>query len=823
MQLQTDAVQSWNDKSSTVSQRSRKISSPPNKGTELCVSSRKANQKIVRNYEAFCQNCGKSLLSPRVLLKRLILPVNSQVYVGDSGGYKICSDNKGFHVPGSDTGPHSPSMRLRSHSRSKRALTILGRSSLCIGRYFDIKCQTTISSRTKHIPLQSPNLRSDLQAPPDLCQDDITPKNNMDMVVNLSPFGKQVNNITSTPGDVLDDHLSSPAVSDCSSLYDSDEASVKKLKKATSYKSLGDTLDSDEEEEEEEIFKPLNEILKMAAKPVPTTPQRQNLDHSSISVSPSPHLTTPLTENVKSDFHTPLHYENNLDRLVKEQKESKRLNEMEKVLHEALERGLGLADNERMDSAEDGELSDEHRIFLEKFKLETNAIPEQHPGEDVFHLSESGAIFNLRSLNLKDLKMSAGCYEESLIFSCAQENQITLAMEGYFTFLYRYKKCPDSLMRWLFQMISIHPSYAVSVKLLQTLIEISCNNLSNLHEKPWMPSLLDIATVFANMGIHFDTLFPLKNILPSFGSPDLVPAVPLAGKFENGFSEAIFSHVPKFQIAHVIKFLGFCSTICRESFHDLEILALIVLLLKLHLEKDLKDFPAIDLHCLIETLLQNIKSWDTVMPEMFYAISQLSTHHHNYIKLLQLIPTSENRGRQLRKHLSLIFLSNILYGNCKYVLLDYHSQMIFLCQLMSEMRPSSLVKKLETDPENISKTSAELDQEAYYLTFSLLYLVNDASSSDEPPFKQRKYILKLCSELEKHIKSDIREDARYFYRTKVKDLVARIHGRWQEQLLYSRPNQGKLHDYWEPKCDDSSLKTSEEIISDSQDFPYDDN
>ncbi|KAM4031721.1 SMC5-SMC6 complex localization factor protein 2 isoform 2-T2 [Anomaloglossus baeobatrachus] len=833
MKLQSDSAQSWNEKS-PVSQRPRWIPSPSSSSPyfspkiDLCLSNRKDNQKIVRNCEEFCQNCGDSLLLPRVLLKRLKLPVGSQVYVGDNKGYKICSNNKSCHTPNSDTSRYSPPMRLRSHSRSKRALTFSGRSPMCIDRYFDIKCQTTISSQSKCSA--SNLLRSDLQAPLDSGQDDITQKKHMDPIVNLGQFGQQVNNITSTPSDGCNDQSSSPAVSDCSSLPDSDDASVTKFKKAAPRKILWDPLDNDEsfkgcslssgddDEDEKELFKPLDEILKMATKPVPTTPQRQNLDHSFVSLSQSPLLTDPVTKNVKTNFQTPSLYVNNLDRLVKEQEEINRLNEMEKLLHDDLERGLGVANEER---AEDGELTDEHREFLEKYKLVSNAIPEQHPGEDVFHLSESGAIFNLRTLDLKYSEMPAGCSEESLIFSCTQENQLTLAMEGFLTFLYRYKKCPDFLMRWMFQMVSIHPSYAVSVKLLHTLIEISCNNLSNLPEKPWTPSLLDIATVFANMGIHFDTLFPLPHILPSFSSLDLVPAVPLGGLFGNGRSEAIFSRVPEFQIAHIIKFLGFCSTICRESFCDLEILALIVLLLKLHLEKDLKDFPAMDLHCLIESLLQNIKSWDTVLPEMFYAISELSTHHHNYIKLLQLIPTSESRGRQLRKHLSLIFLSNILYGNCTSVPLDYDSQMLLLCRLMSEMRPSSLVKKMQTAPENEAKTSAELDQEAYYLTFSLLNLVNDASTSDEPPFTQRKYLQKLCTELEKHIKSDIREDARYFYRTKVKDLVARIHGRWQELLLYSRPNQGKIHDYWEPKGDNSAL---EESINDSpQDFPYDDN
>ncbi|XP_044154105.1 SMC5-SMC6 complex localization factor protein 2 isoform X2 [Bufo gargarizans] len=622
----------------------------------------------------------------------------------------------------------------------------------------------------------------------------------------------------------------SPAHSDRSSIPDSDEVSENKLKKGTSCRALCRVSDSDEsfvgfplssddeKEEEEEAFKPLDEIFQMTRKPLPATPQKYILDHSLASLSPASLLGTPAIKNVK-----PSVYDNNLDRLVKEQEECKRLDEMEKLLHEDLERGLGVA-NEQEDSAEEGELTEWHREFLDKFKFVTNAIPDQHPGEEVFHLPESGAIFSLRKLDLRHSEFSPESAEENLIFSCSPENQITLATEGFLTFLYRFKKCPDFLMRWMFQVVSIHPSYAVSVKLLHTLIEICCTHLQNLQEKPWTPSLLDIATVFANMGIRFDTLFPLPHIQPLFGSTDMGPALPLDGLQESRCSEPIFSHIPEFQIAHVIKFLGFCSAICRESFCDLEILALIVLLLKLHLEKDLKDFPTMDLHCLIEALLQNIKSWDKVMPEMFYAISELSSHHHNCIKLLQLIPTTENRGRQLRKHLSLIYLCNILEGNCTGVPLDYDSQMLLLSRLMSQMRPSSLVKKMQKLPENESKTTLDLDQEAYYLTFSLLHLVNDASSSDMPPSKQRKYLQKLCIELEKYIKSDIREDARYFYRTKVKDLVARIHGRWQELLLYSQPNQGKLRDYWEPVGDSSSPQSSQENADCAlQDFPYDDN
>ncbi|KAG8551568.1 hypothetical protein GDO81_004168 [Engystomops pustulosus] len=920
MKLQAQDRKLWN-KASCTSQRPRKIPSSTNLSPidESCMSVHRENAKIVRNYEKYCPNCGKSLLSPRVLLKRLVLPVNSLVYSEDKEGYKIISDDfKAAGVFSSDNGRHLPSIKHRSRSRSEGLL----------GRVY----KSSISRQNKCSPLRPHNiLRSDLQTPLDLCQDGITQKKNMSPAVYLektlsNQFGVQVSNITTTlkrkfvsdncsdssgtkksfteccktddisqntgdlnhfisasttqegyqhgdnvhhsyqsstdlengrsppvilrnvePGTPLrtdsrmvkttlqyksplcrkrsssaeevDLALPAPGVSS------SPEASLKKqtsdgvsLSTSDSEESFYGFLLSEDDDEEEESFKPLDQILQLAAKPIPRTPQSQNLNTSFLSISPASYHGTPATKRV-----TPSLYVNNLDRLVKEQEETKRLNEIEKQLHEDLEKGLGVG-HEEQDSAEDGELTDEHREFLQKFTLVSNAIPDQHPGEEVFHLSESGAIFNVHSLDLKYSEISAENSEEGLIFSCGQENQILLATEGFLTFLYRFKKCPDFLMKWMFQMISVHPSYTVSVKLLHTLIEISCNNLSNLQEQPWTPSLLDIATVFANMGIHLDTLFPLQHIQPNFSSKDLGPALSLAGLSGNRLTQPIFSHVPEFQIAHLIKFLGFCSAACGEHFCDWEIITLIVLLLKMHLEKELKDFPVMDLHSLLENLLQNIKAWETAMPEVFYAISELTTHHHNFIKLLQLIPTTENRGRQLRKHLSLMFMSNILNGSCTEVPLDYDSQMELVCHLMSQMRPSSLMKKMQKCPDNVSKSSLDLDQEAYYLTFSLLHLVNDASSSDEPPSKQRKYLLKLCTELEKHIKSDIREDARYFYRTKVKDLVARIHGRWQELLLYSRPNQGKIHDYWEPVCDSSSPNSSQENLNDApQDFSYDDN
>ncbi|KAM9325053.1 SMC5-SMC6 complex localization factor protein 2 [Gastrophryne carolinensis] len=589
---------------------------------------------------------------------------------------------------------------------------------------------------------------------------------------------------------------------------------LESCKKKPRKRSRRDSVDSDEsfqgfslssdDDETEETLKPLDEIIQMVDHSVPATPQKG--DCSALSLSQTSLPDTPVNDRLEFLQKTP-HYDNDLERLVKEQKESERIDAIFKQLHEDIEKGQGVADEEAMES-EDNELPDEYKDFLKKFTVETTAIPDQHPGEEIFHLSKSGAIFSPSTLNLQNVQFSPGSPEEEIIFRCSPENQLELATEGMLTTLYSFRKCPELLMKWMFQMASVHPCYTTSVKLLNTLVELTCNNLANLEENPWTPSLLDIATVFFNMGIPFETLFPLANILPSFTALDLVSAVPGSGS-----TEQIFSHVPEFHIAHVIKFVSLCTAVYRETFKDMEILALLVMLLKMYLEKELKNVPVMEFHCLIANLLQNIRKWQTeLLPELCFAVSQLSSHHHNFIKLLHLIPTFDSRGREVRRHVSLIFMSNILFGSCTYFPLDYASQMLMLCSCMCQMKPSSLAKKIQRITENEPKTPLNVDQEAYYLTYSLLHFLSDASSSDEPPATQRKYLQKLCTELEKHIKSDIREDARFFYRTKVKDLISRIHGRWQELLLCSRPDQGKLHDYWQPVCDGSSPQSSQERI-----------
>ncbi|XP_075468590.1 SMC5-SMC6 complex localization factor protein 2-like isoform X2 [Ascaphus truei] len=129
---------------------------------------------------------------------------------------------------------------------------------------------------------------------------------------------------------------------------------------------------------------------------------------------------------------------------------------------------------------------------------------------------------------------------------------------------------------------------------------------------------------------------------------------------------------------------------------------------------------------------------------------------------------------------------------CTSIPLDYDLQMTFLCRCLAQMKPSALVKKMEKGLsfEKDSTTHQELEQEAYYLTYSLLNLVNEASCSDASPSVQRKYLKQLCVALEQQVKCDIRETARLLYRTK-----------------------GKLHDYWEPVGENQNPAPDDECIT----------
>ncbi|NWI30005.1 SLF2 protein, partial [Sula dactylatra] len=571
--------------------------------------------------------------------------------------------------------------------------------------------------------------------------------------------------------------------------------------------SLECSLDTDDDDDDDEVFMPLQEILSSSPKPQAGALEESGLDSfSQDTVTPllKLHLSkTPVVSQVS--------YVNSLEHLLKEKEESKRVDELEKWLQEDIQgREIDSSDGEDEENARgDEDLSEEHRAFIKRFSVIAHAIPDYHPGEDIFDLSISGKIFSQHNLDLRNFHFTPQNPIEKLLLSSGVTQQLSLTVNGFLSSAYSCILCPIPILKWLFQMMSVHPDYCVSTQILDRLMEITLKNASIRDEqcKPWIPSLADVSAVFVNMGVAFRSLFPLQHLQPNFNECDILSQMQetVSKQQPRGdltSASPAFSSLPENNLINVIKFLGFCTTVIQGGYTDQEILLLLLLLFKISLEKLLKQIPLVDFQCLFVKLLISIKDWDAKMPELCLAVSELSSHHHNLLWLVQLVPSWIIRGREVRRRLSLVIISKLL--NKKHIEIpdDSDKQMSLLHQFLVYMKPSNLLKLmregLEQQDANGNHVHTELEQEAYYLIYILLHLVSEASFFDVVNSNQRQHLLKLCGALDKHIKCDIREDARLFYRTKVKDLVARIYGKWQDMIQTTRPTQGKLHDFWEP-------------------------
>ncbi|KAJ7396630.1 SMC5-SMC6 complex localization factor 2 [Pitangus sulphuratus] len=565
--------------------------------------------------------------------------------------------------------------------------------------------------------------------------------------------------------------------------------------------------DDDDDDDDEEAFIPLQKVLCSSLKPQIGTPEKSCDSFSQDTVTPLLNLHLSKTPAV-----TKVSYVNSLENLLKEKEESRRVDELEEQLQEDIERDDNDSDGENEENASgDEDLLEEHRAFTKRFSIAVNAIPDSHPGEDIFDLSASGQIFNQHNLDLRNFYFIPQNPIEKLLFNSGTTQQLYLAVNGFLSSSYSCILCPIPILKWLFQMMSIHPDHCVSTQILDRLMELTLKNssISDEPSKLWIPSIADISAVFVNMGIRFRSLFSWQHLQPSFIKPDILSKVQEAVSQQQprgdlASASSAFSSLLENNLINVIKFLDFCTTVIQDGYTDEEIWLLLLLLFKISLEKQLKRVPLVDLQCLFVKLLMSIKDWDTKMPELCVAVSELSGHHHNLLWLVQLVPSWTVRGRELRRRLSLVIISKLLHKKHIEIPDDSDKQMSLLHQFVVCMKPSVLLKKmrkmrgLEEQNAYEDHVNVELEQEAYYLIYILLHLVSEASFFDVVNSDQRQHILKLCRALDRYVKGDIREDARLFYRSKVKDLAARIHTKWQDVIQTTRLTQGKLHDFWEP-------------------------
>ncbi|XP_033887168.3 SMC5-SMC6 complex localization factor protein 2-like isoform X2 [Acipenser ruthenus] len=568
------------------------------------------------------------------------------------------------------------------------------------------------------------------------------------------------------------------------------------------------SLSSDSDDDDEPLLS-LDEFMSRGSKSA-ATPEKSSYSESSTPVSSS-HFTAGPSR--------PLSYKNSLASMLKEKEEQQRVKEIDLQFQNDIGEGKAMwklsEELEEGSSDEEELIPEEHRDFVEKFSIISDAIPDLRPGEEIFHLSNFGKLFTEESLGLRNSRLSPESREQDALLSFYPRKQTFVCSQGFLKMAFQCAPRQPSLYKWLFQMMSVHSDFLTSTLILKGLRDLALNAAeqivlyNNKTVRVWLPPLEDVTLVFLNMGVPFGSLFPVENLQPDFSEEDIVQSVDAVAEDAVESRECDPVCFPLQNFINVLQYLVMCTSLCPRAYSDRDKLLLLSLLCRVSLEKGLRLHPMVEIQTIIHNLLKSIRHWDTQMPLVCLTLINLAAHHHNLRWLVTLLPIY-SRGRQLRRHVSLALISKLLNRSCTYTMENADLQLSELRPYLIRMKPSSLLKNIKAEKKwgnqlgEDQPSEISLDQEAYYLAHSLLALASEVVNFDSVPAGQRKHLVLLSAELEKHIKCDIRESDKLVYRSKVKDLVARIYIKWQELLQRSRPLQGKLHDYWEPSTEDAS-------------------
>ncbi|XP_064858677.1 SMC5-SMC6 complex localization factor protein 2-like isoform X4 [Oncorhynchus nerka] len=522
---------------------------------------------------------------------------------------------------------------------------------------------------------------------------------------------------------------------------------------------------------DEDQLPSLQQILDRTSWP-PDTPEKGTISATSIPIGLPHHSQPPSSSKATS-------YRNNLDEMLKEKESIQRSKEMEAKLHlSCKEKLLRLAEEEEEENIEEA-ISQQQKDFLQRFSVLSSAIQDLHPGEAVFNLDNFGRLFSQHTLQLRRCNVTP-CDTTQKTILCSSPDQFrTQVSSQLFQRAYCSSPCPPQVTRWLFQMMSVHSDRLTCHQVLKALGDIACSAAEHMvlnkseRFEVWVPSIGDMTLVFMNMGVPFVTLFPLENLQPPFTEGDLI---------------------------------------------DGELLLLLTVVSRVGLDTQLALQPTEHLRSLLHNLVNSIRDLDIMLPRICMSLIALTEDHHNLRWLVELLPDSM-RGKQLRRHLSVSAISKLLNNRCTYIPSNTEFQLSDLRPYLSQMRPSSLLRGLATSCYRRShhphrereeeEDCASLDQQAYYLCYSLLALANEATNFEFFPSEQKNQLLLLSAELEKHIKSDIRESEKMLYRSRVKDLVARIYTKWDVLVQRTRPLQDKLYDFWQPLPEDAVSSSQE--------------
>ncbi|XP_040394483.1 protein FAM178B isoform X2 [Cygnus olor] len=408
------------------------------------------------------------------------------------------------------------------------------------------------------------------------------------------------------------------------------------------------------------------------------------------------------------------------------------------------------------------QLPEEHGLLLALFTVEPRLIPATHPGEPVF----CARPLPPPALDARGLRPRSVLEGQFLCASPAGRG--AFVRDGLLSLLYRSgTACPPPVLRWLFQLMSLRPD---TTNAFQALWEIWLS----AGGEPWCPTLQDIGQAFARLGADLGAL-RRRHLLP----PELCPAVgrtpdpsccPGQARLDATGTLALVT-----QLGDICKFLELCVAAQPRRYQDRARRQLVALLCFLGLDRALRSQPLPDLRHLLLCLLEGIADWQGQLPALCLSLCRLSQHHHNLLALVGLLPDVTGRGRELRRRLSLCVMARLL-GEPPGTVLPLGAELPALSRLLELSRPDALQCLL---PDGHPEDS---EQEACYLSHSLLRLADAVVGSERPPGEQRGHLERLCAQLDRHFGTGLREGSGLLVRTQLKGLAALLYVKWQELL-----------------------------------------
>ncbi|KAL8605985.1 hypothetical protein ACOMHN_067168 [Nucella lapillus] len=422
-------------------------------------------------------------------------------------------------------------------------------------------------------------------------------------------------------------------------------------------------------------------------------------------------------------------------------------------------------ENDEMDF---DDFTDEQKHTLRTLRLEEQEIQDSAPGEDVLRDEPLGHLFT-------ETLPPAACEVHVATPPCLSQlldhyhpgTLMDILSSDIISLTYHSLPCKSEIQRWLFFIMSIHPSVVEVQQCGDQLHQVLQWQMGNQRLKhTWTPPLLDLLRVFVNWGADLKDLVFDTSAIDYHQLEENLPLVP-SGPAQGAPPPCSRNFEPVLRM--LVSWLQ-----ARPGYSTGELNQLLLMLCRLSLDHSLcKTFILTELQVCLASVLDSYQpsEWNSVVPWLCRKLSALSSHHHNQVYLTQLLSSVCPRSRYLQQRLAYLLLHSALTSQH---LADAHIHRFQLGDLLGLI--PELKRKLRTDN---------------YQVASLVRLLDLSVGPAAHHLSQKKQLFQLL-EAVRLIVSEIRDSMQRLDCTKVKDMLLHLCLKWDLAVKANNIKQRKI-------------------------------